>query len=113
MAKAAKKVDTKVATPPKATGKISIPAPVKKTRATSESLTVRIKQLPDGSAKLPNQMWSILEALETFKNKQANVNELMTYASKEGILTTCQSPMRIFRFYKKRFLDEGILEVVS
>ena len=114
MAKAKKKVDTKVvAKAPMAKGKVAIPAPVKKTRSTSESLTVRIKQEPDATANLPNQMWSILEALETFKGKQANVGELMEYAFKEGILTTTQSPLRIFRFYKKRFLDEGILEVVS
>ena len=37
----------------------------------------------------------------------------MTFAYKEGILTTNQDPLRIFRFYKKRFLDEGILEIVS
>jgi len=110
MAKAKKAAKTAT---PKATGKVVIPAPIKKTRATSESLVVKIKQQPDATAKLPNQMWSILEALETFKGKQAKVSELMEYAFKEGILTTNQSPMRIYRFYKKRFLEEGILEVVS
>tara|TARA_Y100000114_G_C11760378_1_gene329260 strand:+ start:271 stop:615 length:345 start_codon:yes stop_codon:yes gene_type:complete len=102
-----------VAKTPKAKGKVAIPAPIKKTRSNIASSTVRLLKAPDGDCKLPNQMWAILEALETFKNKQADVTELMTFAHKEGILTTNQSPLRIFRFYKKRFLDEGILEVVK
>tara|TARA_R100001460_G_scaffold23739_7_gene47855 strand:+ start:90 stop:434 length:345 start_codon:yes stop_codon:yes gene_type:complete len=114
MPKTEKKSTLKVvAKTPKAKGKISIPAPVKKTRSNIASSVVKVKQLPDATAKLPAQMHSILEALDTFKGKQADVTELMTFAYKEGILTTNQDPLRIFRFYKKRFLDEGILEIVS
>ena len=97
-----KPVKTKAKTP-------SVPKPV---TATKGSIRAKYKYTGKGSECKTPQMEALIETVNDAKKSDLNqdsftAQDLVALAVKEGNLTTRQDPLRIFRFYQKRLVEEG------
>ncbi len=93
----------------KVTKVTKIPKPV---TATKGSIRSQYKYTGKGAECKTAQMTALIETVNDAKKSDIDQNnftaqDLVALAVKEGNLTTRQDPLRIFRFYQKRLVDEG------
>jgi hypothetical protein len=68
----------------------------------------------DTATKTPPQMVVIYDELKSLgKNKPMEVQSFVSLIEDSGKLVTRQSPMSIFRYYKKRLEDDGLMKVTN
>lgn len=89
----------------------AIPKPVKSGKASARTLYKLIGEVPEAKGFTPQMRALILTASEAKKSELDSAGftaqDLVTLAVKQGALTTGQDPLRIFRFYAKRLVDES------
>lgn len=85
------------------------PAASRATRAAGSSLVV-FKRLPKDGEKLAPQAIAILKVLQK-ATKGMTVHELVSEKLNATILNTCQSPARIWTFYRKALIAGKFVEV--
>ena len=101
---------TKVAAKPLSKAKVTaIPKPTKAGRGSARTLYTYSGKAPEG--KTP-QMNALIATCVEAKKTELDIagftaQDLVALAVKKGTLTTGQDPLRIFRFYAKRLVDEG------
>ena len=101
---------TKVAAKPLSKAKVTaIPKPTKAGRGSARTLYTYSGKAPEG--KTP-QMNALITTCVEAKKPELDITsftaqDLVALAVKKGTLTTGQDPLRIFRFYAKRLVDEG------
>jgi len=93
-----------------------VPKPVAKTRGAARKSYKFIGTMPEQTGFTP-QMYALLQTISEAKkteldSKQFTAQDLVALAVKKGFLSTCQDPLRIFRFYKDRLVSEGFLSEV-
>ena len=101
---------TKVAAKPLSKAKVTaIPKPTKAGRGSARTLYTYSGKAPEG--KTPQMNALITTCVEAKKSElditSFTAQDLVALAVKKGTLTTGQDPLRIFRFYAKRLVDEG------
>jgi hypothetical protein len=102
-AKTAKKEEPQAAAPPASDG-------AKKERAPRVS-TVRLLRSPKDGEKVGGlQVQGILKCL-TENGKQMTTEELREELPK--YITTRQDPLRVYMFYQKSLIDQGLISVAS
>ena len=84
---------------------------------TSKSKSMPPKVVADKPIGFTPQMYALLQTISEAKkteldSKQFTAQDLVALAVKKGYLSTCQDPLRIFRFYKDRLVSEGFLSEV-
>jgi hypothetical protein len=87
----------------------TVPKPVV---ASKGSIRSQYKYTGKGSECKTPQMEALIETVNNAKKSDLDqdkftAQDLVKLAVKEGELTTRQDPLRIFRFYQKRLVDEG------
>lgn len=87
----------------------AIPKPTKTGRGSARTLYKYSGKAPEG--KTP-QMNALIATCVECKKTELDISgftaqDLVALAVKKGTLTTGQDPLRIFRFYAKRLVDEG------
>jgi len=107
------KATKKVATKPLSKAKVTaIPKPVKSGKGSARTLYKFTGKKPEG--KTPQMNALITTVLEAKKDELSSTSftaqDLVSLAVKKGTLTTGQDPLRIFRFYAKRLVEEGYFE---
>ena len=87
----------------------AIPKPTKAGRGSARTLYSYSGKAPEG--KTPQMNALITTCVEAKKTElditSFTAQDLVALAVKKGTLTTGQDPLRIFRFYAKRLVDEG------
>ena len=101
---------TKVVAKPLSKAKVTaIPKPTKAGRGSARTLYTYSGKAPEG--KTPQMNALITTCVEAKKTElditSFTAQDLVALAVKKGTLTTGQDPLRIFRFYAKRLVDEG------
>ena len=101
---------TKVAAKPLSKAKVTaIPKPTKAGRGSARTLYTYSGKAPEG--KTPQMNALITTCVEAKKTElditSFTAQDLVALAVKKGTLTTGQDPLRIFRFYAKRLVEEG------
>jgi len=101
---------TKVVAKPLSKAKVTaIPKPTKAGRGSARTLYTYSGKAPEG--KTPQMNALIATCVEAKKSElditSFTAQDLVALAVKKGTLTTGQDPLRIFRFYAKRLVDEG------
>ena len=94
----------------------AIPKPVKTGKGSARTLYKFVGTVPEAKGFTPQMRALILTVAEAKKSeldsKSFTAQDLVALAVKNGTLTTCQDPLRIFRFYAKRLVDEGYFSKV-
>ena len=101
---------TKVAAKPLSKAKVTaIPKPTKAGRGSARTLYTYSGKAPEGNTQQMNALiTTCVEAKKTELDITSfTAQDLVALAVKKGTLTTGQDPLRIFRFYAKRLVDEG------
>jgi len=67
---------------------------------------------PENVDKTTDQLVALIDTVESAEKGELDsssftAQDLVALAVKKGFLSTRQDPLRIFRFYKKRLIDEG------
>lgn len=101
---------TKVAAKPLSKAKVNaVPKPMKTGKGSARTLYKYTGKAPEG--KTPQMNALIATCIECKKTEldiaSFTAQDLVALAVKKGTLTTNQDPLRIFRFYAKRLIDEG------
>ena len=89
----------------------AIPKPVKADKASARTLYKLVGEIPE-EKKFTPQMKALISTASKAKESELDsagftAQDLVTLAVKQGNLTTGQDPLRIFRFYAKRLVEEG------
>jgi len=101
---------TKVAAKPLSKAKVTaVPRPTKAGKGSARTVYKFTGKQPEG--KTP-QMNALITTVNECKKTELDstsftAQDLVSLAVKKGTLTTGQDPLRIFRFYAKRLVDEG------
>jgi hypothetical protein len=101
---------TKAVAKPMSKAKVTaVPKPTKAGAGSSRTLYKFTGKKPEG--KTPQMNALITTVTEATKDELSSTSftaqDLVSLAVKKGTLTTGQDPLRIFRFYAKRLVDEG------
>ena len=101
---------TKVVAKPLSKAKVNaVPKPMKTGKGSARTLYKYTGKAPEG--KTPQMNALIATCVECKKTEldiaSFTAQDLVALAVKKGTLTTNQDPLRIFRFYAKRLIDEG------
>jgi hypothetical protein len=101
---------TKVAAKPLSKAKVNaVPKPMKTGKGSARTVYKYTGKAPEG--KTPQMNALIATCVECKKTEldiaSFTAQDLVALAVKKGTLTTNQDPLRIFRFYAKRLIDEG------
>jgi hypothetical protein len=93
-----------------------VPKPVAKTRGAARKNYKFSGTMPEQTGFTP-QVYALLQTINEAKKTELDPNkftaqDLVALAVKKGFLSTCQDPLRIFRFYKDRLVSEGFLSEV-
>lgn len=99
-----------VATKPLSKAKVTaVPKPTKTGKGSARTLYKFTGKKPEGKTPQMNALIiTVMEAKETdLKSSSFTAQDLVSLAVKQGALTTGQDPLRIFRFYAKRLVEEG------
>ena len=93
-----------------------VPKAVAKTRGAARKSYKFNGTMPDAEGFTP-QMYALLKTLNEAKkteldSKKFTAQDLVALAVKKGFLSTCQDPLRIFRFYKDRMVGEDFISEV-
>jgi len=102
---------TKVAKPLSKAKVNAIPKPMKAGKGAARQNYKFVGTLPDAKGFTPQMRALIYTVSEAAKSEidssSFTAQDLVSLAVKKGNLTTGQDPLRIFRFYAKRLVDEG------
>jgi len=101
---------TKVVAKPLSKAKVTaIPKPTKAGRGSARTLYTYSGKAPEGKTPQMNALiTTVVEAKKTeLDSASFTAQDLVALAVKKGTLTTGQDPLRIFRFYAKRLVEEG------
>ena len=111
-----RKISAKKA-PAKATngsGKVGtiVPKPTVTGKGSARKLFKYTGKYPENVDKTTPQIVALVDTAESAEKGEIDpsrftAQELVALAVKKGLLSTRQDPLRIFRFYKKRLIDEG------
>tara|TARA_R110000772_G_scaffold187375_1_gene298495 strand:+ start:157 stop:525 length:369 start_codon:yes stop_codon:yes gene_type:complete len=87
----------------------AVPKPTKTGKGSARTLYKFTGKKPEGKTPQMNALIiTVMEAKETdLKSSSFTAQDLVSLAVKQGALTTGQDPLRIFRFYAKRLVEEG------
>ena len=89
----------------------AVPQPVSTGKGAARTQYKFIGTVPEAKGFTPQMRALILTASEAKKSEldssSFTAQDLVALAVKTGNLTTGQDPLRIFRFYGKRLVDEG------
>jgi hypothetical protein len=89
----------------------AVPKPVSTGKGAARTQYKFIGTVPEAKGFTPQMRALILTASEAKKSEldssSFTAQDLVALAVKTGNLTTGQDPLRIFRFYGKRLVDEG------
>ena len=101
---------TKAVAKPLSKAKVTaVPRPTKAGKGSARTLYKHTGKKPEG--KTPQMNALITTVTEATKDELSSTSftaqDLVSLAVKKGTLTTGQDPLRIFRFYAKRLVDEG------
>jgi len=100
----------KVVAKPLSKAKVTaIPKPTKAGRGSARTLYKYSGKAPEGKTPQMNALiTTVVEAKKTeLDSASFTAQDLIALAVKKGTLTTGQDPLRIFRFYAKRLVEEG------
>ena len=94
----------------------AVPKPMSKGRGAARTLYKFNGKTPDQKGFTP-QMYALIQTADEAKKKELDsssftAQDLVALAVKNGTLTTGQDPLRIFRFYAKRLVEEGYFSKV-
>ena len=108
----AKRVPAKAVTKPLSKAKVTaVPKPSSTGKGASRTLYKFIGEVPESKGFTPQMRALILTVSEAKKDELNSsgftAQDLVSLAVKKGNLTTGQDPLRIFRFYAKRLVEEG------
>ena len=108
----AKRVPAKAVTKPLSKAKVTaVQKPTSTGKGASRTLYKFIGKVPESKGFTPQMRALILTVSEAKKSELDSASftaqDLVALAVKQGNLTTGQDPLRIFRFYAKRLVDEG------
>ena len=107
----------KVSKKPLSKAKVTaVPNPMSKGRGAARTLYKFNGKSPDQKGFTP-QMYALIQTADEAKKKELDsssftAQDLVALAVKNGTLTTGQDPLRIFRFYAKRLVEEGYFSKV-
>ena len=94
----------------------SVPKPVSSGRGAVRTLYKFNGTVPEAKGFTPQMRALIVTAAEAKKKEldssSFTAQDLVTLAVKNGNLTSIQDPLRIFRFYAKRLVEEGYFSKV-
>jgi|TARA_R100000234_G_scaffold118122_1_gene97921 hypothetical protein len=89
----------------------AVPKPVSTGRGAVRTLYKFIGEVPEAKGFTPQMRALIVTVSEAKKGEldssSFTAQDLVALAVKKGNLTTNQDPLRIFRFYAKRLVEEG------
>tara|TARA_R110001606_G_scaffold137943_4_gene276002 strand:+ start:1295 stop:1717 length:423 start_codon:yes stop_codon:yes gene_type:complete len=88
---------------------VTIPKPTKTGKGSARTLYKFTGKKPEGKTPQMNALiLTVMEAAASdLLSSSFTAQDLVSLAVKQGALTTGQDPLRIFRFYAKRLVDEG------
>ena len=94
----------------------AVPKPMSKGRGAARTLYKFNGEMPEQKGFTP-QMYALIQTANEAKKKELDsssftAQDLVALAVKNGTLTTGQDPLRIFRFYAKRLVEEGYFSKV-
>ena len=107
----------KVSKKPLSKAKVTaVPKPMSKGRGAARTLYKFNGEMPEQKGFTP-QMYALIQTADEAKKKELDsssftAQDLVALAVKNGTLTTGQDPLRIFRFYAKRLVEEGYFSKV-
>jgi hypothetical protein len=107
----------KVSKKPLSKAKVTaVPKPMSKGRGAARTLYKFNGEMPEQKGFTP-QMYALIQTANEAKKKELDsssftAQDLVALAVKNGTLTTGQDPLRIFRFYAKRLVEEGYFSKV-
>jgi len=107
----------KVSKKPLSKAKVTaVPKPMSKGRGAARTLYKFNGEMPEQKGFTP-QMYALIQTAAEAKKKELDsssftAQDLVALAVKNGTLTTGQDPLRIFRFYAKRLVEEGYFSKV-
>ena len=107
----------KVSKKPLSKAKVTaVPKPISKGRGAARTLYKFNGEMPEQKGFTP-QMYALIQTANEAKKKELDsssftAQDLVALAVKNGTLTTGQDPLRIFRFYAKRLVEEGYFSKV-
>ena len=87
----------------------AVPKPTKAGKGSARTLYKFTGKQPEGKTPQMNALISTVNQCKKTELDSASftAQDLVSLAVKKGTLTTGQDPLRIFRFYAKRLVDEG------
>ena len=100
----------------KATG-TRVPQPTTTGKGSARTLYAYSGQYPENVDKTTAQMLALIDTVKEatkadLDSSSFTAQDCVALAVKEGFLSTRQDPLRIFRFYVKRLIDEGYFSKV-
>jgi len=101
---------TKVAAKPLSKAKVTaVPRPTKAGKGSARTVYKFTGKQPEGKTPQMNALIATVNECKKTELDSASftAQDLVSLAVKKGTLTTGQDPLRIFRFYAKRLVDEG------
>ena len=101
---------TKVAAKPLSKAKVTaVPRPTKAGKGSARTVYKFTGKQPEGKTPQMNALITTVSECKKTELDSASftAQDLVSLAVKKGTLTTGQDPLRIFRFYAKRLVDEG------
>jgi|TARA_R100000541_G_scaffold32591_3_gene41329 hypothetical protein len=101
---------TKVAAKPLSKAKVTaVPRPTKAGKGSARTVYKFTGKQPEGKTPQMNALITTVNECKKTELDSASftAQDLVSLAVKKGTLTTGQDPLRIFRFYAKRLVDEG------
>ena len=107
----------KVSKKPLSKAKVTaVPKPMSKGRGAARTLYKFNGEMPEQKGFTP-QMYALIQTANEAKKNELDsssftAQDLVALAVKNGTLTTGQDPLRIFRFYAKRLVEEGYFSKV-
>ena len=99
-----------VAAKPLSKAKVTaVPKPTKGSKGSARTLYKFTGKQPEGKTPQMNALITTVNECKKTELDSASftAQDLVSLAVKKGTLTTGQDPLRIFRFYAKRLVDEG------
>ena len=87
----------------------AVPKPTKTGKGSARTLYKFTGKKPEGKTPQMNALIiTVMDAKKSdLKSSSFTAQDLVSLAVKQGALTTGQDPLRIFRFYAKRLVEEG------
>ena len=89
-----------------------VPKPTTTGKGATRKQFMYTGKYPENVDKTTPQIVALVDTAESAEKGEIDpsrftAQELVALAVKQGLLSTRQDPLRIFRFYKKRLIDEG------